>query len=465
MLTFESRPVLPTAYFGLAAAEIRRIILPMARPIPILLLLLATLPNSVRGAAPIRVKDLDYIHRTYYFIADHPIRYDHSSHRVFRDDRNPTNDNLANAQFGRARLDPLSPQGGSNPEILGKFDVLVLGVDCEVIYPYIVASGAEIPVLVMAVPEGLNNILGVSYVEDVGGVPVAVGNSDLAATDSTLGKYPGERLLKAIKPTYDLPSTLSDGAYDPSDPWYPILSYELRNFYRLGLQNIDQSRTTITVRRRDNAFSVDPDTYHGEPLLRLLGLDQIGESIASPPDGRVDGQFLDPAGGVLFFPDLHPFDPDTAAGDCSTGNGGFLCLDDLGRNPLRYCNNWDECIANPFVYYMRNPDPLTQSRFFIELVVAPLPTEELLHPNHPNPFRASTTIEFETPTAGTVRLFIYDIHGRLVRQIEYPDMTQGPHSAFWGGGNSKGFAVPSGVYLCRLEGPGFVRTRRMVLLR
>src|SRR5690349_9981810 len=316
-----------------------------AIPMAVLVLVLGGGAGPVRASTLVRISDLDYIHRTYYFIADHPLYLDHASLRVFRDDRNPTNDVYTNPRPGRARLDPRAPQGPANPETPGYFDILTAGVDYNVIDLYIPQAGAEIPILEMTAAQDINSVLGVSYVEQVGSESIAVGNSDFFATDPALGKNAGEYLLKAIKADYGIPSTLNDGTYDPSDPWYPILNYELRNLYRLGIEHIDRSRTVITVRQRDAAFSVDPDSFHGSSFLSLLGLDQIGATLGSPPDGKVDDQFIDSGRGILFFPDLHPFDPDTARAGCPADHGGFLCLDNLARNPLRDCYASD-CIAN-----------------------------------------------------------------------------------------------------------------------
>jgi len=425
---------------------------------------LPLVPQSA-GAATIRVSDLDYIHRTYFFIADHPIVWNRSSLFVWRDDGYGF-DNTPVTLPGKARLDPTAlPNSSQNPEYLGRFDILTGGVDYNLIFPYppSAPAGAVIPVIELAAPLPPDAVLGISFVETVGEDTVAVGNSDPWASDSTLGKNSGEVLLKLIGPNNDFVPTASAGVFDPAAPWYPGLRYELRNFYRLGVRNFSREDLTVRVRHRDPAFPTDPDALGGVPFISLLGLDQHGPFVGSPPDGKVDDQYLDWDRGILFFPDLHPFDPDTTAGSCLAGTAGLLCLDNIGRNPLRDCDDSGACIANPAVYHTKYPDALNQTRFYLEVILREPLAPRALRQNRPNPFRSGTTIEFVSD-AGFVRVFVHDIHGRLVKVLLRGALPAGSQTLTWDGTDASGHRVSAGVYVCRLEGNGFNMSRRMVLL-
>ena len=419
-------------------------------------------PGRAAAYERIRVYDLDYIHRTYYFISDHPLRWDRASLRVFFDDA-IASDNISEVR-GIARLDPTADtlgtgQPGSNPQIQGSFGVLTQGVDYDLIYPYTIGDGppfAELPVIQFRTPLPTYGTIGITYVEEVGGHAVAVGNPDPFAVDVALGKPAGFYLLKLIHPPYDLIPELPGGRYDHNSPWYPALQYQLRNFYSLGKRNISREELTLKIRRLDAAYAIDPDTFQGQPFLELLGLDQHGPTVDSPPDGKVDDNFIDRENGIIFFPDLHPFAPDTA---CTA-----LCLDDLARNPLRSCND-PGCIGNPYVYDVKNPDPENQARFYIEAVIAPPDAPQILRQNRPNPFRVSTTIEFDTPRDATVLVSIFDIQGRLIRRRIWENAPVGVNSFYWDGRDWRGRLVPSGVYVCRMQSGALTRTKRMVLTR
>jgi hypothetical protein len=85
--------------------------------------------------------------------------------------------------------------------------------------------------------------------------------------------------------------------------------------------------------------------------------------------------------------------------------------------------------------------------------------------NFPNPFNPRTTISFDLPTAGTVRLEVFDAAGRLVRTLVDESMPQGSHEAAWDGWDASGRNVGSGIYLARLQFAGKVEMVRMGLVR
>jgi hypothetical protein len=88
-----------------------------------------------------------------------------------------------------------------------------------------------------------------------------------------------------------------------------------------------------------------------------------------------------------------------------------------------------------------------------------------LYPCQPNPFNPRTTIRFDLPVAGTVRLAVFDLAGRMVRTLVGEDMSPGTHEVLWDGRDGAGREVGSGTYLTRLEVDGKVQTIRMGLVR
>ena len=94
-----------------------------------------------------------------------------------------------------------------------------------------------------------------------------------------------------------------------------------------------------------------------------------------------------------------------------------------------------------------------------------LPIVMTLEQNHPNPFNPRTTIRLDLPAAGTVRLAVYDIAGRLVRVLVEGEIPAGSHEAVWDGRDASGRSVPSGSYLARLVAGGKVEGVRLSLVR
>jgi hypothetical protein len=94
-----------------------------------------------------------------------------------------------------------------------------------------------------------------------------------------------------------------------------------------------------------------------------------------------------------------------------------------------------------------------------------LPTEFALIGNYPNPFNASTTIQFEIAKPGTAQLRVYDLLGQLVGTIFDSYCEPGVYTITWNGRAADGRAVASGIYLYRLYYEGKIATRKMSLLK
>jgi hypothetical protein len=88
-----------------------------------------------------------------------------------------------------------------------------------------------------------------------------------------------------------------------------------------------------------------------------------------------------------------------------------------------------------------------------------------LYQNVPNPFNPSTRIRYELREPARVTLSVFDVAGRLVRRLVSEDRPGGVHTVAWDGISDGGARVSSGVYFYKLETPGFVQTRKMLLLK
>jgi hypothetical protein len=71
--------------------------------------------------------------------------------------------------------------------------------------------------------------------------------------------------------------------------------------------------------------------------------------------------------------------------------------------------------------------------------------------NHPNPFRDRTTISYELPVGGHIRLRIYNAAGEQVRLLVDEVQSAGDHRIVWEGDGKKGEHLGSGAYFCTLE--------------
>ncbi len=88
-----------------------------------------------------------------------------------------------------------------------------------------------------------------------------------------------------------------------------------------------------------------------------------------------------------------------------------------------------------------------------------------LRPNQPNPFNPTTVISFFLPTPSEVSLAIYDVAGRIVRELVSASQDAGEHQYTWNGTDTAGREVSSGVYYYRLVTPSTTRAGKMSVIR
>jgi hypothetical protein len=107
-----------------------------------------------------------------------------------------------------------------------------------------------------------------------------------------------------------------------------------------------------------------------------------------------------------------------------------------------------------------NPEPIG-----VETSGAP-PIVASLGAPRPNPASAGPVIRYSISARGRVRLKIYDVSGRLVRTLvdEVQEPSASGYALVWDRTTDAGARAGSGVYFYELDSPGFVATRKLVLL-
>jgi hypothetical protein len=88
----------------------------------------------------------------------------------------------------------------------------------------------------------------------------------------------------------------------------------------------------------------------------------------------------------------------------------------------------------------------------------------------PNPSARSIAFELALPRAGRIDLRAYDVTGREVSRIATGEFPAGKQIVRWLGRGTRGQALPTGTYFCRLrveagDGPALERTQRATLIR
>ncbi len=141
------------------------------------------------------------------------------------------------------------------------------------------------------------------------------------------------------------------------------------------------------------------------------------------------------------------------------------------RDTFLYDENW---LLTEVIYELYDGDDewtaWGRTLFYYDPVSADeitVPVAELSSENYPNPFNPETTIAFDLPESGNVRVDIYNMRGQKVKTILNKDLEAGEHQVQWNGKDNHGNVVSSGIYFYRVDAEGgrYTSTRKMLLLK
>jgi hypothetical protein len=93
------------------------------------------------------------------------------------------------------------------------------------------------------------------------------------------------------------------------------------------------------------------------------------------------------------------------------------------------------------------------------------PLRNHLSPPAPNPSNDGAALHFEIAQQGPVTLRVFDIQGRLVREVLNEDLEPGVYARTWDGTNDRGQRVATGIYFVLLRAKDAHHARRLLILR
>lgn len=100
-----------------------------------------------------------------------------------------------------------------------------------------------------------------------------------------------------------------------------------------------------------------------------------------------------------------------------------------------------------------------------EVEEAATPDAYELGDGYPNPFNATTTIEFKVSRNGHVKLEVYNMSGQLVASLVNQELRAGSYRTEWDARDLQGAEVSSGTYIYRMTAGTFVENRKLTLLK
>ncbi len=138
---------------------------------------------------------------------------------------------------------------------------------------------------------------------------------------------------------------------------------------------------------------------------------------------------------------------------------------DIGENVSLYLNKqllpskvqWKEFGDTPILEKL---DAVTGVEYTVEK-----PKSFALYNNYPNPFNPSTSIKYDLVKRVNVSLVIYDINGRVVKNLVNSEQSAGYYNITWDGTNIDGNTVSTGIYFLKLVAGDFVKMQKLLLLK
>ena len=94
-----------------------------------------------------------------------------------------------------------------------------------------------------------------------------------------------------------------------------------------------------------------------------------------------------------------------------------------------------------------------------------VPTQFQLSQNYPNPLNGETSISFHLPYSCSVRIDIFNVHGKRIATLANDIFQAGTYRVRWDGKRETGDFVTSGVYMYSMMAGDYQSTRTMLFLK
>ena len=164
-----------------------------------------------------------------------------------------------------------------------------------------------------------------------------------------------------------------------------------------------------------------------------------------------------------------------------TNNNGVLISSVLGTGYQWYVDNSPIAGENSFTFspsesgdyfvkvFFVNGCPTISEPYTFEFLATQKSFTTLdrffLHQNYPNPFNPTTSINYKLLQNHLVNITIFDMNGKIIKNLLNDFQYAGNHSIIWNGADFKGSKVSAGLYLCVLQVGNIIQTRKMLFIK
>ena len=95
----------------------------------------------------------------------------------------------------------------------------------------------------------------------------------------------------------------------------------------------------------------------------------------------------------------------------------------------------------------------------------PLAESYKVYQNFPNPFNPTTIISYKLPKDSHIQITIYDMNGRIVKNLLNKHQNAGLNSIKWDATSDQGKQVSAGMYIYSIETPDIKQSKKMLFIK
>ena len=290
------------------------------------------------------------------------------------------------------------------------------------------------------------------------------------------------------------------------DEYSDISTTQVFNGFWIGAENQDQSIDSIKIYFPIHKMA---DSHHRDELfeygVRLNNL-SLGYNILSN-DGKDSRDVVSPPNtptDKVFIKSFHP-EWNYSLGDNFLSDiknqlvidviGGELIVNSCDEFPIRFYNSGEITLNTELVSLPNGVDvmlslngdihDLSENQNLIitvgdgyigQVIIGnssllktnssfQTPQSFSVSQNYPNPFNPTTEIKFSLPEKNMVTITVYDVVGRIVKNLMHKNQDAGNYSVFWDATNNNGDNVSAGMYMYSVQAGEKNFMKKMVYLK
>ena len=197
----------------------------------------------------------------------------------------------------------------------------------------------------------------------------------------------------------------------------------------------------------------------GDGQVEVLAARKTGKIFAYESDGTLMGNFPIPVeGSIESSPAIEDIDGD---GDLELIIGTTAGLEVIDvKYDAELMDSWS--MYRGTMYRAGVYDASVMALGGQESII---PAKFYVSDNYPNPFNPTTSFYIDVPESGNLLVRVYDVNGRLVKELLNTHVEAGRVSSKWSGKNSFGVMSPTGIYFLQVEAGSNYHVQKLALIK